>query len=315
MPDFAAIKEAFRSGHDQRRRGWPNVPPTRRSTQPADLGTALGLSSLRASRLKVWLQAGIRAGHVLLASRPLPSRVALTFHELQADQYTEFRRVIRYFLERGYRSVTAAEHHAPATADEKRLWITFDDNYRGWHDALPLFDELGVKATFFVNSGVFRDVATAREIEAYFRRIEYHGAGKATMTTRELVALHRAGHEIGCHSHSHFDLATLRREAWCSEIRESKAYLEQLLGAEVSSFAWPYGARRNFSPDLHSYCTEVGFRVIAANSPGQLYHCDIDPLNAQRTRWQFMNTFAHNLADITVDGRLFERLTGRSAVG
>lgn len=295
-------------------RGMSHLAPDR-STASQRLSGRQRLPSLRSGTLKKWLQAGIRSLHVAFATQPLPDRVALAFHELEADQHDAFRRAIGYFLERGYRTVAASEYLAPAAVGDCRLWVTFDDNHRCWHDALPLFDELGIRATFFVNSGVFRDCTSQQEIETYFGRIDYRRPERSTLTTGELVALYRAGHEIGCHSHSHFALTDIERVAWPREILQSKLALEVLTGAPVTSFSWPYGARRFFSPELKAYCAANGFEVIAGAVPAQLFRRRIDPFDVPRTRWQFTSSFERNIEDIRVDGRLFEVITGSSPVG
>jgi peptidoglycan/xylan/chitin deacetylase (PgdA/CDA1 family) len=51
-----------------------------------------------------------------------------------------------------------------------------------------------------------------------------------------------AGIEIGAHGHTHAELDLLAGEALMAEVARPKAILEQRLGREVRSFAYPYGA-------------------------------------------------------------------------
>ena len=83
----------------------------------------------------------------------------------------------------------------------------------------------------------------------YFERISYT-ANPISMTRAELQDLARAGHEIGCHTHSHFDLARLDRQYWEAEIQGSRRELEDLIGRPVVHFAYPYGMRRFFTVPL-----------------------------------------------------------------
>lgn len=83
-------------------RGMSHLAPDR-STASQRLSGRQRLPSLRSGTLKKWLQAGIRSLHVAFATQPLPDRVALAFHELEADQHDAFRRAIGYFLERELR--------------------------------------------------------------------------------------------------------------------------------------------------------------------------------------------------------------------
>ncbi len=65
--------------------------------------------------------------------------------------------------------------------------------------------------------------------------------GHIMMTSDEVRALHRAGMEIGGHTHSHPILARLSNDDAEHEIRAGKAALESLLGARLLHFAYPNG--------------------------------------------------------------------------
>ncbi|MBI1383822.1 MAG: polysaccharide deacetylase family protein [Rhizobiales bacterium] len=258
----------------------------------------------------------VRASHTLLAMRSLPRRLGLCFHELEPDQYPQFRAAIQYLKAHGYRCVTPAElvDDCDEEAGDRLLLVTFDDNYRCWHQALPLLDELDVQATFYVNTLPFRDLADAETITAYYDRNAFQ-RDRVPLTRRELVEIRASGHVIGCHTHSHFDLGRLPQIMWDSEIAQNKTMLENIIGEEVVDFSWPYGMRRNFNEDLRAYCASIGLKRIAASTPGLLHTTAIDPLNIPRTRWLLDKPLEHNLVDVRVDGRLFESITGRSAVG
>ena len=72
--------------------------------------------------------------------------------------------------------------------------------------------------------------------------------------------------------------------------------------------------RRHFSTSLEAYCLAHGFETIAAAIPGLLYSRSDKPV-IHRTRWHLHNSLAENLVDLSIDGRLFEKLTGKSAIG
>jgi peptidoglycan/xylan/chitin deacetylase (PgdA/CDA1 family) len=61
------------------------------------------------------------------------------------------------------------------------------------------------------------------------------------MRSAELVALHRAGMQIGAHTESHPILALLDAEQTRREIQGSQHFLERLLGERVGLFAYPNG--------------------------------------------------------------------------
>ena len=58
---------------------------------------------------------------------------------------------------------------------------------------------------------------------------------------QELRDMRVAGMEIGSHTRSHCQLTETAPESWEGELRGAREDLQALLGAPVSSFAYPYG--------------------------------------------------------------------------
>lgn len=256
--------------------------------------------------------AGIRRAHKALLTKPLPRKVAIYFHELGAYQWPAFRDAVGYFTDLGYTTVPAHEF-ASDESDRRLLFVSFDDNFADWHRALDLFDECQVSATFYVNTLVFRDTCTGEVLDGFYERIAQPGK-PLTLASKDLADFVAAGHEIGCHSHSHFNLRTLAACQRDREILRSKEILEELTGRPIQAFSYPYGMRRFFSSSLRDYCAGLGFTTIATGIPGLQHGAAIDPLSLHRTRWNLGAPLAENIADLQIDGFLFERLTGRSAV-
>lgn len=259
------------------------------------------------------IQSTIRAAHAALLAKPLADDLAIYFHELEPRHWGEFRDGIAALLAVGYLPVTPDGLVAPGTGG-KRLFVSFDDNFRNWHRALPLLADLGLAATFYVNTLPFRDTASAAEIGAYFDRLAV-SHDRQTLSRAELAEMHAGGHTIGCHSHSHFMLARLPRSAWPAEIGDSRRALEDIIGAAVDHFSWPYGMRRHFSEALRAYCKEIGFKTIANAIPGCQLSAGADPMNIFRTVWRLDLPLSHNLTNLRIDGRLYATLLGRSVIG
>lgn len=102
---------------------------------------------------------------------------------------------------------------------------SFDDGYIEYVKAAHLLSRLGVKATFYLTTHI-------RELEK-----------KRLLATRpdlimEIAAL---GHEIGSHTCTHKDLRKCDGETLIYELRDSKKFLEDLLGKEVLGLAYPWG--------------------------------------------------------------------------
>ena len=91
--------------------------------------------------------------------------------------------------------------------------------------------------------------------------------------------------------------------------------LERLIGKKVEDFSFPYGMRRDFSPELVSYCRDLGFKSVATGISGQLRAKEVNPFQLHRTGWKFGQSLSINLTNLKLDGRLYNFLFGRSVIG
>lgn len=255
------------------------------------------------------VQRTIRGVHAALLDRGLPERVAVCGHDTVERHWPALRQMVGVFRERGYRFVDPDGFlHGPAPC----VSLSFDDNFHSWYRALPLLEELGVTATFYLNTVAFRDRAPEPVVQAYFDHIEYHG-DRRSLATHELREIAARGHTVGSHTHSHPVLTSLAEIAAREEIRRSMEVLEEILDEPVKHFAFPYGRRRHFDQGLREYCFSLGFETVANGMMG-LQHAGHTREAINRTRWDFRQPPGYNLTNLTVDGRMFERLTGRCAV-
>src|SRR5687767_403149 len=92
----------------------------------------------------------VRKFHLRFADRGLPGKLAIYLHTLEPSEIDAFRRLVEGCREMGYSFCTPEEFIDPQS--RKVIFLSFDDNYSSWHLALPEFERLGVKATFYVNT-------------------------------------------------------------------------------------------------------------------------------------------------------------------
>ena len=142
------------------------------------------------------------------------------------------------------------------------VMITIDDGWKSVHTlALPVLREFGYPFTLFLYKN-------------------YVNGGGRALITDEIKELMASGATIGCHSASHPYPPEFRRrakgpaaeyEAWIEkEFKESKDFLETLLGVPVKTFAYPGGF---YTPEMARSGREVwGYEA--------LFTC-----NAVRTDW------------------------------
>ncbi|MCS7007375.1 MAG: polysaccharide deacetylase family protein, partial [Thermoleophilia bacterium] len=150
------------------------------------------------------------------------------------------------------------ERQRPAVA------LTFDDGYRDNHAyALPVLEETGLSATFFVTVGlVERDPA----VVARFARMRGVPAAYVEgLSWTEVAELASAGHEIGSHTWSHPVLARVSEEAVRRELIRSRETLEDRLQRAVTSLAYPFGKLgAHVTATTAAVARETGHTIAAA---------------------------------------------------
>ncbi len=172
---------------------------------------------------------------------------------------------------------TEASRRAWPDGFQAALSISFDDARRSQIDlGLPVMDQLGIPATFFVLP---------------------HGVDLARPGWQELVA---AGHEIGNHTarhpcsanfswSRHHAIEDLNLADMAREITDADAWVAAVLGVECRSFAYPCG--HTFvgrGSDTQSYVPLVAerfvagrtFNDVAINSP---VHGDLAQISAMNS--------------------------------
>lgn len=105
-----------------------------------------------------------------------------------------------------------------------------------------LLNKYGVKGTFYVQ----------------------RKRNSRSLSDEEVKRISDAGFEIGAHSLTHRDLTTISLAEAREEIRDSKAYLEDLLGKKVNMFCYPRGKYNSSIVELVKEAGFVGARTVEA---------------------------------------------------
>jgi peptidoglycan/xylan/chitin deacetylase (PgdA/CDA1 family) len=105
--------------------------------------------------------------------------------------------------------------------------FTFDDTPKSAAAVgVPILDAYHARATFYVAGGLIG-------------KWSGHWEG---INADQIVALHRQGHEIACHTFSHARTTDLDAAALAAEIEDNRRYLLALdPSIRVENFAYPYG--------------------------------------------------------------------------
>lgn len=76
--------------------------------------------------------------------------------------------------------------------------------------------------------------------------------------------------EVGSHTVKHPVLANTREDLQRSEITASKSGLEEMLGHPVTSFAYPYGTRSDYTERTVAIVREAGYTLACSAFPGHI---------------------------------------------
>jgi peptidoglycan/xylan/chitin deacetylase (PgdA/CDA1 family) len=160
--------------------------------------------------------------------------------------------------QQGFTTVTFSRLTAALRGDcglpDRPIVLTFDDGYADFHsEALPILARYDCVATLFVTTGWLADAGE-------------HAAGTPLdrmLSWSQVDEVCAAGFEVGAHSHSHAQLDQLPDAELERELSLSKMLLEDRLGREVSSLAYPYGYS---SARVGAAVRATGYRHAAAVS-------------------------------------------------
>ena len=197
--------------------------------------------------LKRLFQRGLRRMHLWLARRDLLPRMALYLHSLDPAEQPVLRAMLQWCRD-NRRALVDAEQCLSPDCPGGAVYVSFDDNHRGWHEAIPLFTEFGVRVTFYTNTCVLRGISTEEEIRRYYDLVDHHGR-REPLTVEEIAAIHKAGHIVGAHTHSHVAMRKVPWEQAGADLDRNRGILQEITGAKVEHFSYPFGVRRHFFND------------------------------------------------------------------
>ncbi len=150
-----------------------------------------------------------------------------------------FRRQMNFLSETGFK-VVSLNKLVNSLIDEqpispKTVALTFDDGFQNFYTtAFPVLEQYGFNATVFL---VTDYCGKRNEWEADSPMIPLN----KMLSWQEIKKLNESGIEFGAHTRTHPDLTRISAAQVEREIVESKAAIEDALGCEATTFAYPYG--------------------------------------------------------------------------
>jgi peptidoglycan/xylan/chitin deacetylase (PgdA/CDA1 family) len=168
-----------------------------------------------------------------------------------------FRSQLDFLAAEGWATPTMAELVAtPKKWAGRTAVITFDDGYADNLLAWGEMQKRGMRATWFIVSGSIGSEPKWKQ--------DGRPAGRL-LNADELRTMHTAGIEIGSHTANHIRLPDASDKQLRLELHDSKAILEDTLGGEISSFAYPYGL---WDERCTNAVREAGYRAACTTRTG-----------------------------------------------
>lgn len=168
--------------------------------------------------------------------------------------------------------------------DKPAVALTFDDGYRDILTTVhPILRKKSIPATLFIMSDL--EQISRKEL----------ANNKKLLSKNEILFLHKAGWEIGCHSATHANFADKRLDIQ-KEIIESKKTLEAFLHNTIRFFAYPKGL---YTPRIAHKVQEAGFEAAFSFEAGiisqksHLFSIPRTPVDATHTMEQYEAFFSH----------------------
>lgn len=190
---------------------------------------------------------------------PFPPMIpVLTYHDVNPNSHVQenippeiFAKQLDFIQANGFESIFAREYIdillKRRPAPRRGIVIAFDDAHVGVvRYAVPLLEERGMRATFFViTSSVFEQAPATR------------------LTWNDLRgAIDRGVLEVQSHSYQHADLTQLDDETLQMNLARSRSDISSHLGTFCSLIAYPYGAyNANVKWNTYFIGYDAGFTV------------------------------------------------------
>lgn len=166
---------------------------------------------------------------------------ALDAEVYMGTEYDAFKKHIDAIKEEGFEIVK------DISQPNGQVAIMFDDGFRGIWECRQYFYDENIYPTIFLP-------------------VEYIGkTGLGMLSLEEILELQKNGFKFECHGWSHRPLTDVNKDHLKKELVESRSFLSNLLGKEVTEICMPLGY---FNDELIKEIKQAGYNKIYSCIPG-----------------------------------------------
>ena len=153
----------------------------------------------------------------------------------------------------------------------KALTLSYDDGVEQDEKLIAIVEKYGLKGTFNINSGCFPPEGTTYAPGTIHRRMPLN-------RLKEVYA--KSSWEIAAHAYTHASLVGLPANIAAEEVLRDRKELEDIFGAVIRGFAYPYGAFDDQSVEILRSCGICYARTVQSTRD---FHLPKDWLRLQAT--------------------------------
>ncbi|MFN2508025.1 MAG: polysaccharide deacetylase family protein [Chthoniobacterales bacterium] len=217
----------------------------------------------------------------------------LTYHSLDDSGAVtsvapgDFQKHMRSLAHRRFTGINLRElldgWDGAGTLPARPVVLTFDDGFTSvLEHAAPVLSELGFRATVFAVSGRCGQTNDWPHQAPDIPRLPL-------LSWSELAQMAPVGFEIGAHTVTHRRLPDLPTEEARQEILDSKKMIEERLGCEVSTFAFPFGrfTRTTYETVRENFCAACGVNLAKARPTDDRHQLSRLDIYYLRSPWMF----------------------------
>ncbi|WP_373080623.1 polysaccharide deacetylase family protein [Fusobacterium animalis] len=193
-----------------------------------------------------------------------------------------FKKHLQYLKDKNYTVITFKDLDKIGWRNrfekgKKYIILTFDDGYKDNYDlAFPILKEFNFKATIFLMGSL-----TYNEWD-----VKAGGERKFSLMSVEMIKeMQDYGIEFGAHTFNHPKINTLSNEEIAHQIVDVRKPLEEKIGKEIITFAYPYGILNDYAKEM---AKKAGYTFALATDSGSV--CLSDDLYQIRRIAIFPNT-------------------------